>query len=77
MADPDKQDEPGFEGRCMFCGAEVAADQSVCPECGRDTDEGPVYRPRRPIWARALVWLVLLMLAAWLVTLLVRWIKGG
>ena len=77
----DQDDESQLAGRCPFCAAEVPPGATKCPDCGHQVNRGYVFALRHPIWLRAMIWLILIMvfgsLLLWLLDVLQRGIGPG
>jgi predicted amidophosphoribosyltransferase len=56
---PDSNPDAELAGRCPFCAHPTAAEATVCPECGRQVDQGLAFSVRKPLWVRILVYLTL------------------
>ena len=55
----DEDTRAELKGRCTFCGAVLADDAEVCPECDHEPSDEFTARPRRPAWVTALAYVVL------------------
>lgn len=79
MSGQDENEPEELAGRCRFCGSVLPPSAATCPECGKNGREGYSFAPRRPLWVRVLVYVVLIMLAvgllAWLVDAIPRWFR--
>ena len=77
MDELTEQDEADLAGRCVFCGAQLESGQKTCPQCDHAVGEGYVFRLRRPLWIRVLIWMLLLLFASALIVWVVNLIGLG